>query len=94
MGGMVFLPNYFTCAISGVRLTESSARVYKGDVYHVSKVPKDKATVVADNPESLRLKTQSMRQSKVAYQKDFRAQQGQVTAVAGTVGAQNRHSIC
>lgn len=83
IGGMVFLPNHFTCAKSGVKLNNNNAVVKDGDVYHKDHVPKDKATSVGlDMPEMQRLKQNSIRQSHVQYAKDFNAEKGKYTVVA------------
>jgi hypothetical protein len=89
IGGMVFLPNHFTCAKSGVKLNDHNAVVKDGDVYHKSHVPKDVATSVGlDMPEMQRLKQNSVRQSHAQYSKDHRANLGKFTTVADDASVQ------
>ena len=62
-----------------------SMKTYKG--YHKlpycnTHYPKSGFTAVADTPENLRLKKNTMVQSNVVYHSDFEQQRGKVTQVA------------
>jgi hypothetical protein len=68
-----------------MKLTMQNHIVHEGEVYHKSHAPTLKATVVAENSEQLRVREQSVRQSKVAYTKQYN------TEVKGSFIGSNAH---
>ncbi|EGD74711.1 hypothetical protein PTSG_06072 [Salpingoeca rosetta] len=66
----------FNCEICHTKLTMKTYRGFDKKPYCKAHYPEQRATQVADTPESMRLKKQTERQSVVTYQKQYNETKG------------------